>query len=154
MQESIALQKFGPITEARIDLKPLTIVAGSLGAGGMSKQSSHEFWLQAIGAPKHCIERKASVRENGVSFSIKPNKGDDFIRIKVDGCWIKDARSKRIDYLFWINTEQKRKNIVLVELKGTRIKKALEQMECTLGRLCKFPSGKVVNGFDALIKDR
>jgi len=48
---------------------------------------------------------------------------------------------KRVDYLFWGQSNAGRRVVLLVELKGKRFGDALQQIERTLERLCKQADG-------------
>lgn len=94
-------------------------------------------WLEALGIPKDCISRSSSAKEKKSSFSIRPQPGDEVWRVKVDDGWFSSNDGKKVDYLFWAKSKRGRKLIVLVELKGIDLRKALQQVEATLKRLCK-----------------
>ncbi len=102
-------------------------------------------WLKDLGIPEECISRQSSARERGQTFSIKPLPGDDIWCVKMDGCWITDNQTRRIDYLFWGQSASGRKVILLVELKGKKFHDALEQIEQTLQRLCKNAVGQGIH---------
>ncbi|MBN1318703.1 MAG: hypothetical protein JXA42_24695 [Anaerolineales bacterium] len=74
-------------------------------------------------------------------FSIRPKRGDIIWRIHVDGCWLQSSNpEKRVDYLFWTKSANGVRRVILLELKGQGIGKALDQIDSTLQRLCKRKS--------------
>jgi len=104
-------------------------------------------WLTALGIPEECVSNHSSAEEKGRRFSIRPQRGnerDQIWRVHVDGCWIQ-GDAKRVDYLFWGQSASGRRGVLLVELKGQDFGKALEQIESTLGRLCKRSGGNIIH---------
>lgn len=98
-------------------------------------------WLSELGIPPRCISRSSSAAESGRSFAIRPLSGDNIWRVHLDGCWITDPDSRRVDYLFWASSPTGRRLVLLVELKGKDFGSALQQIEATLKRLCKRADG-------------
>jgi len=103
-------------------------------------------WLLDLGFPADCISNKSSASEKSRKFSITPNRGDIIWRVHVDGGWLQSSDpEKRVDYLFWTQSAVGVRRIILVELKGQEIGKALEQIDSTLRRLCKRVSTNQVH---------
>ena len=94
-------------------------------------------WLTVLAVPKACVTPKSSAQERGRRFVIRPQPGDRIWRVRVDGCWLPGSQERKVDYLFWGQSATGRRVILLVELKGKKFRDALEQIEHTLGRLCK-----------------
>lgn len=93
--------------------------------------------LLAMGVPEECISQMSSagtVRR----FSIRPLRGEEIWRVFVDGCWIRDNVTRRVDYLFWARTSSGQHIIILVELKGGHFTDALEQIEQMLQLLATY----------------
>lgn len=105
-------------------------------------------WLEDLKIPTACLSNRTVVEENGRRFVLKPRHGtvqDKIWTVHVDECWFTQVESKRVDYLFWANGTDGRTIILLVELKGRDFKKALEQIESTLARLCKYSDGRGIH---------
>lgn len=105
-------------------------------------------WLLELGIPAHCITRKTAVEENQRRFRVIPRPGEAHEKVwsvQVDGCWLNGEDGKRIDYLFWVERPDGEAVILLVELKGLDYKKALQQIEATLQRLCKLADGRGIH---------
>ncbi len=108
-------------------------------------------WMLKLGIPANCVSQKTAVKENQQRFSVRPCRGeveDKIWSVQVDGCWLKSEDGKKIDYLFWIDGTDGRTIVLLVELKGEDYKKALQQIEATLQRLCKLADGHGIHTGD------
>jgi len=77
-----------------------------------------------------------AVSENTRNFEIRNDKSRLVYTVEVDGCLINDG--KRCDYLFEID-----KLVIYVELKGSDIQKAYNQLIATIG-YCKHRHDKIV----------
>ena len=82
-----------------------------------------------------------SVSENKRKFIIQNHSNYKINKVTVDGCLIKD--SKKCDYLFEILPKEDVKKVFYVELKGSHIKEAIEQLETTV-KFCQ----KIHNNLD------
>lgn len=80
--------------------------------------------------------------EKGKRFEIKCSK-DYYLKIRVDGCIIDDKTVKKCDYLFIrdYDDEEGKTEFYFVELKGSEIDKAFQQLLSTI----KHIKGKVNN---------
>jgi len=89
---------------------------------------------------KKCSEKSKNkiiaVSENTRKFEIRNDKSRLVYTVEVDGCLINDG--KRCDYLFEID-----KLVIYVELKGSDIQKAYNQLIATIG-YCKHRHDKSV----------
>jgi len=65
--------------------------------------------------------------EKGKSYKILNSNGKRISKVKVDGCVSQDEGEKRCDYLFLSEGEEV-KQVIFVELKGGRLKDALQQI--------------------------
>ncbi len=78
-----------------------------------------------------CFCEKTSAKEKNRTFTIDKRKApkEQFCRIEVDNCLIKDGNIKKCDFVFvrCINNEH-----YFVELKGSDIKHAIKQLETTI----------------------
>lgn len=78
-----------------------------------------------------CVESmnvgKITVEENGKSATFLNKKREEFLKIRIDDCVIKSG--KRADWLVEKIPENK---AVIIELKGKKVKHALEQIEATV----------------------
>ncbi|MGD1892811.1 MAG: hypothetical protein ACFB15_19775 [Cyclobacteriaceae bacterium] len=86
--------------------------------------------IEALKASKksECFDNSTVAEENGKKFHLENKSKKTICRVKVDGCLIDNQRTKRCDYWFKIcETEQH----FLVELKGTDVSKAVEQIIST-----------------------
>ncbi|MFM2375493.1 MAG: hypothetical protein RLZZ165_590 [Bacteroidota bacterium] len=83
------------------------------------------------GADACCFSDGTVVEENKRKFTVRwERKGKRSIcRIKVDGCLVTDPTQKKCDYVFLICPEQE---FLFVELKGTDIKRGMEQLRATI----------------------
>jgi hypothetical protein len=75
-----------------------------------------------------CISLTLHGQESGKSVNLDPR--GKAIKIRVDGCLIKDT--KKCDCLYFYQHSPSKKYVFLVELKGKRYSTALEQIDCTL----------------------
>jgi len=78
-----------------------------------------------------------AVSENTRKFEIRNDNSRSVNKVRVDGCLIDDNR-ERCDYLFEID-----KLVIYVELKGSDIQKAYNQLIATIG-YCKRRHDKIV----------
>ncbi|OQX02456.1 MAG: hypothetical protein BWK80_57820 [Desulfobacteraceae bacterium IS3] len=78
-----------------------------------------------------------AVSENTRKFEIRNDNSRSVNKVRVDGCLIDDNR-ERCDYLFEID-----KLVIYVELKGSDIQKAYNQLIATIG-YCKHRHDKSV----------
>jgi hypothetical protein len=105
-------------------------------------------WMSALNIPAACVSNRTVVEENKRRFSVSPRRGqvkDKVWSVHIDGCWLNSADGKKVDYLFWIDGTDGRTIVLLVELKGQNYKKALQQIEATLQRLCKLADSQGVH---------
>jgi hypothetical protein len=77
-----------------------------------------------------------TLRENGKSVKLSPKKGEEAIALVLDGCVIKNKRST-CDGLFLLKTTHE-KWIIPIELKGTHLYDAFEQLANTIQKLPEF----------------
>ena len=77
-----------------------------------------------------------AVSENTRKFEIRNDNSRSVNKVRVDGCLIDDNR-ERCDYLFEID-----KLVIYVELKGSDIQKAYNQLIATIG-YCKHRHDKI-----------
>ncbi|NEO65551.1 MAG: hypothetical protein F6J98_36230 [Moorea sp. SIO4G2] len=79
-------------------------------------------------------DEKIVLKENKSKITFENSKRDKILVIKVDGCAIADNETKRCDYaLVCSNVE------IYVELKGSKILHAVEQIESTIRLLSDNP---------------
>jgi hypothetical protein len=69
------------------------------------------------------------VRERKSRFRILNPSNKNIEKVKVDGCLITGNQEKRCDWLFALPADQR---VLYVELKGSDIEKAAEQLEATV----------------------
>jgi len=78
-----------------------------------------------------CVEQinhsKISVKEHGMSAVILNENKEDFLRVKIDGCELKQQTSA--DFLIEKISSDR---AVIIELKGKGIDKAVKQLEATI----------------------
>lgn len=94
-------------------------------------------WKNKLGGGDNCYAVKASGSEEGKSFSIKrKSKDTQFCRVEVDGCLLtsKEKGDNKCDYLF---IHCQKEEFYFVELKGTELMKAIEQLDKTVRALKK-----------------
>ena len=103
-----------------------------------------DFCIQ-LGIPAGCISNSSIASENGRTFRIIMQRGDQVWRVKVDHCWLHERDGAKTDYLFWCQCATGQKYIFLVELKGKNFGQALEQTRAMLIRLCKRSSINIVH---------
>ena len=73
------------------------------------------------------------ISEKGRKFTIINTQRETIVKIRVDGCLINDER-KRCDFLFEIGSECY--CAIYVELKGSNVGRAFEQLTSTLDCIC------------------
>ena len=78
-----------------------------------------------------CLINGTSYSEYGKSVSIKGDRNEQVLFFKIDKGYIKSTESKKCDLLV-IYSDSKWRFLILVELKGENIKKAVEQFEQTI----------------------
>ncbi len=80
---------------------------------------------------KECFSNKTSAKEKNRTFTIDKRKSpnEQFCRIEVDNCLIKDSTIRKCDFVFVrsINNDH-----YFVELKGSDTEHALKQLENTI----------------------
>jgi len=81
-----------------------------------------------------------AVSENTRKFEIRNDNSRSVNKVRVDGCLIDDNR-ERCDYLFEI--DKPISLVIYVELKGSDIQKAYNQLIATIG-YCKHRHDKIV----------
>lgn len=86
-------------------------------------------WLRQIGIQTNCIEQKTVAKENKRTFQLVVNNDTFVRRVQIDGCWFSDNSSKKIDFLFLVSTAPQQQVVYFVELKGSRYKDALRQLD-------------------------
>lgn len=100
-----------------------------------------ESFLYKLGVPRQCISKERSAKEHGrfIRLAVK----EDWIveRGQVDGCWIRGTDQKKVDFLFHIakGPQSSTQRAALVELKGSHIGHALDQVDSTLSYLSRIP---------------
>jgi hypothetical protein len=75
-----------------------------------------------------CFSTATSAKEKGKQFILKNKSKSSVCKVKVDGCLITDMETKKCDYLFEVEGG---KAYFLVELKGTDVETAVEQIVTT-----------------------
>jgi hypothetical protein len=75
-------------------------------------------------------DKKITAKENGRKLTLENPNGKLVRKIQVDGCLITDNSHKRCDYMFEI--EKPIRFVIYLELKGSDIKKAYEQLVATI----------------------
>jgi len=80
----------------------------------------------------HCIERSNVAKENNKQFRIESSSNSVICRLKIDGCIINDNTIVKCDYVFKICDIDK---LIFVELKGTDVNHAIQQIVTTLDNL-------------------
>ncbi|MFK7774996.1 MAG: hypothetical protein AB8F94_22845 [Saprospiraceae bacterium] len=90
---------------------------------------------------KECFENKLTAEENGRKFTIKLSKNsqEEFCRIKVDGCFVKDKNVEKCDFAFHRCSNDDK---YFVELKGIKIKKGFNQIVKTITTHLPSPKEK------------
>ena len=93
--------------------------------------------------PKCCDAKSNKVaKENGKRFEIQCAK-NYYLKIRVDGCLNADKTTKKCDYLFIrdYECEYNETEFYFVELKGSEIDKAFEQIDNTIQHIkTRIPS--------------
>jgi hypothetical protein len=82
-----------------------------------------------------CLERRTtSCSERGTSASIQKQPGETILVFRTDSEAMRRAfgLQKACDRLFFYMKEQSRPNLIFVELKGTDVKRAAEQLKETI----------------------
>lgn len=77
------------------------------------------------GKKKTCFESSTVAEEKGKKFELRNKSRKTVCRVKVDGCLINDHKTKRCDFLFKVCETETH---FLVELKGTDVDKAVDQI--------------------------
>lgn len=106
---------------------------------------SFQEFCTHLGISSACVTNSTSASENKRTFTIERRPGDQVWRLKVDHCWLHDHDGAKTDYLFWCQSANGQKYILLVELKGKNFGHALEQIEAMLLRLCKKSADNIVH---------
>jgi len=79
----------------------------------------------------NCLINGTSYKESGKSISIEGDRNEQILFFKIDGCYIDSSSSRKCDLLV-IYSDSEWRFIILVELKGKKIKDAIEQFEQTI----------------------
>ncbi|WP_287298101.1 hypothetical protein [Moorena sp. SIO2C4] len=80
-------------------------------------------------------DNKIVLKENNSKLTFRNPKRDKILLITVDGCAISDDENKRCDYALVCSNGVE----IYVELKGSKIKHAFEQIESTIKLLSDNP---------------
>jgi hypothetical protein len=89
--------------------------------------------LDPQGTHVHCFSNSTVAEENKKKFVVNKPPNLAVCKIKVDGCLITEQHIRKCDYLFAIDTNPK--DYLLVELKGSDLNGAVEQLLSTYDRL-------------------
>ena len=81
---------------------------------------------QSRSNPHSLCDGSLRFEENGIKVAIEPKAGEEAVAIVVDGCICKDSLTK-CDGIF-LYKRQNRRWIILVELKGSDVEHAFEQL--------------------------
>jgi uncharacterized protein YjbI with pentapeptide repeats len=87
----------------------------------------HISFEELINANQVCCSKSKVASENGKRFEIISN--EDFTKIKIDDCLIKSQEIEKCDFGFVRNSNN---DFYFVELKGTNIQKAFDQIISTI----------------------
>jgi hypothetical protein len=98
----------------------------------MSCESLEQI-LDPQGKHEHCFSNSTVAQEHKRKFVINKGANLAVCKVKVDGCLITEQNIRKCDYLFEIGTIPK--NYLLVELKGSDLNGAVEQLVSTYDRL-------------------
>lgn len=83
--------------------------------------------------------KKITAEENGRKLTLENPNGKTIRKIQVDGCLFTDTSRKRCDYMFEI--EKPIRFVIYLELKGSDIKKAYDQLLATIDQFNKAHQG-------------
>lgn len=100
---------------------------------------------QSVKTPVDMCADALTLQEKGKKIRLIPKKGEEAIALVLDGCIIKGKRST-CDGLFLLKTPHQ-KWIILVELKGTHLYDAFQQLADTKNKLPEFKI--IYNEFEA-----
>jgi hypothetical protein len=89
--------------------------------------------LDPQGTQVHCFSNSTVAEENKRKFVINKPANLAVCKVKVDGCLISEQHIRKCDYLFEVATDPK--EYLLVELKGSDLNGAVEQLLSTYDRL-------------------
>ncbi len=100
---------------------------------------------------KDCIlyegkNKDCPVSQNGKTFRMLNNSGSEIKIYEVDPCLIPPANQRKCDNLFLVNREKSESLAYFVELKGTGISDAIQQIDNSINMLQTDISGYVVFG--------
>ena len=89
----------------------------------------------------HDCRKEVSLRESGENrtYKLHNNSGKEIVVYKIDGSLVNDNNVLKCDYGIYTEDDW----LFLVELKGTDLNKALDQINSTINILLKRPSIKV-----------
>ena len=77
---------------------------------------------------KGCFSNGTVAKEKGRKFSIKNKSKKTICKVRVDGCLLTESTKKKCDFFFKVCETER---YFLVELKGTDVNHAVEQIEST-----------------------
>lgn len=83
-----------------------------------------------------------TVSENHRTFRIQPHNPDAIDKIKIDGYMIEDCTIQKCDYLYMYKVMDEPTTVVFVELKGTDINHAVDQLDTTISLIKPLMDGK------------
>jgi len=89
-----------------------------------------------------CFTPSTVAKENDREFRIINKSKLKICKVKIDDCFIKDGKIKKCDYLFKLCGQEK---FFLVELKGNKVKDAVEQILSTFEQINNFVKMKPEN---------
>lgn len=79
-----------------------------------------------------CFLPGTSISEKGKTFSLSPQKGEEVVGIRLDGCLANSQSGLACDAAFFVHIKpQKRLVIALVELKGADVAHAIKQIKAS-----------------------
>lgn len=81
---------------------------------------------------KDCFSNRTVAKEKGRKFSIKNKSKKTVCKVRVDSCLLTEPNKKKCDFLFKVCETER---YFLVELKGTDVNYAVEQIESTFATL-------------------
>lgn len=80
----------------------------------------------------NCFLPGTSITEKGKTFSLRPEKGEEVVGIRLDGCLVHSQSGLACDAAFFVHSRsQKRLVIALVELKGADVAHAIKQIKAS-----------------------
>jgi hypothetical protein len=101
----------------------------------------HNSFEELINENQVCCSKSKVASENGKRFEIISS--EDFIKIRIDDCLIKSKITEKCDFGFVRHSND---NFYFIELKGTQIQKAFDQIVATINyfetNLIKIPKEK------------